>query len=100
MVNHGRLVFNDDIEAVGSIAGLKTMVLKTEGVPEASVHDRLRSLSSVVTVDSDGADTVVRFRGSRSALFTDIAGLGIGAYSLSEGDSLESKYLEIIKESS
>ena len=47
-----------------------------------------------------GADTVVRFRGSRSALFTDIAGLGIGAYSLSEGDSLESKYLEIIKESS
>ena len=99
MVNHGRLVFNDDIEAVGSIAGLKTMVLKTEGVPEASVHDRLRSLSSVVTVDSDGADTVVRFRGSRSRMFSDVAALGIGACGLSEGDSLESKYLELIKES-
>ncbi len=99
MVNCGKLVFNDDISAVNSMAGLQTMVLKTEGVSEEFVRDRLRSLSNVVTVDSDGTDTLVRFRGSRSKLFTDIAGLGIGAYSLSEGDSLETKYLEIIKES-
>ena len=75
------------------------MVLRTEGVPQDTVRDRLRSLPNVVTVDSDGEDTVVRFRGSRSGLFSDVAGLGIGAYSLSEGDSLEAKYLETIKES-
>ena len=99
MVNHGKLVFNDDLSNVNSFAGLQTMVLKTEGVSQDTVRDRLMSLPNVVTVDSDGEDTVVRFRGSRSDLFSDVAGLGIGAYSLSEGDSLEAKYLETIKES-
>ena len=99
MVNHGKLVFNDDLSNVNSFAGLQTMVLKTEGVSQDTVRDRLRSLPNVVTVDSDGEDTVVRFRGSRSDLFSDVAGLEIGAYSLSEGDSLEAKYLETIKES-
>ena len=44
------------------------------------------------------AASSARFRGSRSRLFSDVAALGIGACGLSEGDSLESKYLELIKE--
>ena len=99
MVNHGRLVFNDDISAVSTVAGLETMVLKTESSPDEAMVGRLRSLSYVVDVDLNGSDVVIRFRGSRSRLFSDVAALGIGACGLSEGDSLESKYLELIKES-
>lgn len=99
MVNRGRLVFNDDISAVSTVAGLETMILKTESSPDEAMVGRLRSLSYVVDVDLNGSDVVIRFRGSRSRLFSDVAALGIGACGLSEGDSLESKYLELIKES-
>lgn len=99
MVNHGKLVFNDDISAVSTVAGLEVMVLKTESPLDDAGMDRIRSIGYVVDVDRNGSDVTIRFRGSRSQLFTDVAALGIGAYSLSEGDSLESKYLELIKES-
>lgn len=99
MVNRGRLVFNDDISAVNSVAGLETAVLETESPPDDDAVSRLRSLKYVVDVDINGSDAIIRFRGSRSRLFGDVAALGIGACGLSEGDSLESKYLELIKES-
>lgn len=99
MVNHGKLVFNDDISAVSTVAGLEVMVLKTESPLDGAGMDRIRAIDYVVDVDRNGSDVTIRFRGSRSQLFTDVASLGIGAYSLSEGDSLESKYLELIKES-
>lgn len=99
MVNHGKLVFNDDISAVTDIAGLETAVLRTEGVDPAEAARRLLSLDYVVDAKASGGEVTIRFRGSRAQLFRDVAGLDIGACSLSEGDSLESKYLELIKES-
>ncbi len=102
MVNHGRLILHDDISVVTSISGVETMILRTETVPSEPMIDKVSGLDAVVSAERNGNEIMIKYDTrlrSRSALFSDIGSLGIGAYSLAEGDNLEAKYLDLIKES-
>lgn len=102
MVNHGRLILDDDISAVTTASGVEAMVLRTESTPTEEMVSAVTGIAGVVTAERSGNEIHVKYdlsKGGRSDLFSEVAALGIGAYSLSEGDSLESRYLELIKES-
>lgn len=102
MINHGRLLVHDDISAVTAIAGVETMMIRVEGVPDEAMVEKVASIPAVVSAERSGNEIMVHFDTSqrkRSELFSDVSALGIGAYSLAEGDSLESRYLDLIKES-
>lgn len=102
MVNHGRLILDDDISAVTTASGVEAMVLRTESTPTEEMVSAVTGIAGVVTAERSGNEIHVKYdlsKGGRSNLFSEVAALGIGAYSLSEGDSLESRYLELIKES-
>ncbi len=102
MVNRGRLLLNDDISAVTAISGIENMVIRTETVPTQEMVERVGSIPFVVSAERSGNEIYLKYdvsKGGRSQLFTQVAGLGIGVYSLTEGDSLEAKYLDLIKDS-
>lgn len=102
MVNHGRLIMEGDIGVVSSVSGVENMVLRTEGVPDEAMIEKVRGLPAVVSAERSGNEILIKYdtqSGSRSALFSGVSGLGIGAYSLAEGDNLEAKYMDLIKES-
>ena len=102
MVNHGRLILDDDMDRIRQDAGVETMVLKSESGPTDAAIDAVSRVENVISVRRDGQDIEIRYdvsKGERSKLFADLASLGIGAYSLTEGDSLEQRYLELIRES-
>ncbi len=102
MINHGTLVMHDDIQALTTIAGIENMVLRIKGVPTEEMVARVAGIDAVVEAERSGNEIYVKFDTSQrdlSELFDDVSGLGIGAYSLAEGDSLEAKYLDLIKES-
>lgn len=101
MVNHGKLLIHDDIQVVSSISGVEAMVLRTEGVPTEEMIARVLEVPSVVEAERSGNEILLKYDAKarrRSELFDDISRLGIGAYSLAEGDSLEARYLDLIKE--
>ena len=102
MVNRGRLLLNDYISAVTAISGIENMVIRTETVPTQEMVERVGSIPFVVSAERSGNEIYLKYdvsKGGRSQLFTQVAGLGIGVYSLTEGDSLEAKYLDLIKDS-
>lgn len=102
MVNRGKLILNDDISAVTAISGMETMVLRTETAPTQEMIGLVESIPCVVSAERSGNEIHLKYdvsKGGRSQLFSAVAGLGIGAYSLSEGDGLEAKYLDLIKDS-
>lgn len=102
MVNHGRLVLDGDISAVTSVSGIENMVLRTEAAPTEDVLLKVMSVPGVVAADRSGNEILLKYdvgKGGRSQLFDAVSSLGIGAYSLAEGDNLEARYLDLIKES-
>lgn len=102
MVNCGRLVLEGDIDVVTAVSGVESMVLRTESVPDELMLEKVRSIPAVVSAERSGNDIAIKYDtsvGTRPALFSHVSDLDIGAYSLAEGDNLESKYLELIKDS-
>jgi len=102
MINHGKLLLHDDIGVMTSISGVENLILRTEKTPDAEMISRISAIDAVVSADRIGNEVSIKFDTSlrpRSALFRDVCNLDIGAYALAEGDNLEAKYLELIKES-
>lgn len=102
LINHGKLILDDDISAVTAADGIRKMTVRTIGVPDEDMMDRMASLDNVVSVERMGNDMDVTIKGDgeiRTKFFSDVNGLDIGAYSISEDDSLEATYLRLIKES-
>ncbi len=102
MIERGHLVFHDDIDALLEISGVEPMVLRTEKTPDEDMVAKVASIACVTEAERSGNEILLKFdarQRSRSDLFKDIGDLDIGAYSLAEGDNLEAKYLELIKES-
>lgn len=102
MINHGKLLIDDEIGAVTSATGVINMVLRIEGTPNDETVSKVASIPSVISAERHGNEIMLSLdtgKGRRSDLFKEIAALDIGAYDLSEGDNLESRYLGLIKES-
>lgn len=102
MVDHGKLVMDGDISAVASVAGAVPMIVRTEGRPTDEAVERVGAIDHVISAERSGNEIHIMYdirSGGRPELFESIASLGIGAWSLAEGDTLESRYLDLIKES-
>ena len=103
MVNQGKLLVHDDLYSVIGNPDHRNIIVKTKIVPDDDMVASIASLSNVISADKDGNDIRVQLKGGmdeESKLFTQIGELGIGVYSMSEGqNALEERYLELIKES-
>ncbi len=102
LLNHGKLILDDTIDAVTSDAGFRQIVIKLNHSPTQQDISLVTSISDVVSASILGNDieAVVSSEAARSSeFFKHISELGIGAYNLYENESLEAKYLSLIKES-
>lgn len=102
MINHGKLLVHDDISVVTSQDGRRTVKAKVNGPITDEMIRNIEGLSNVITADKVGTEIDITLKGGseeQERLLTDINALKIGLYSLSENEnSLEAKYLELIKE--
>lgn len=103
MINHGKLLVHDDISVVTAESGHRSLKAKINGPISVEVIKNIEGLSNVVSADHVGTEIEISLNGGSSeqaSLLRDINDLNIGLYSLSENEnSLEAKYLELIKES-
>lgn len=104
MINHGKLLVHDDIDVVKSIADYRGIVVRMAETPEEHVINRIMEMDNVVDAQRNGGnEVIVKIKGGapeQEKLYMDMAGSGMGVYSLSEIDnSLETIYLDLIKES-
>lgn len=102
MINRGRLLVHDDIEKIMFSSKTRTVVLKTTGaIGEAA--SKLKGLRNVSGVTADDKEIVVKLDGDRHTqeeFMREAVALNVGIYSLAQsGNTLEEKYLDMIKES-
>lgn len=103
LVNNGKLLVSDTIEAMESATGKRRMIAKTREAPDERMLALVAGLDNVVSAERLGNDidlTLDMSKGDvRPQLYSDLDSLGIGIYSLFENESLEATYLSLIKES-
>ena len=101
MINHGKLLLHDSLEKVMFSSGRK-IVLRTVGSIEEAVS-KLKGLKNISDVSIQGKEIILNLDGGRedqAQLMKDVVSLDIGIYSLAQsGNTLEDRYLDIIKES-
>ncbi len=102
MVNHGKLLLDDTIDAVTAATGKRRMTVKLPDVDDHKVA-MIGQLEHVVSASRLGNDVDVMLDmcggDTRGQFYSDLNDLKIGVYSLYEDESLESVYLSLIKES-
>ena len=103
LVNHGRLVASNTLDAFVNGASERTILIRTVSEPSDAMVEKVAALPNVDSAVRYGDEISVKFGAGKTeqADFLEaVAGLGIGAYSLSESDNgLEERYLELVKES-
>ena len=104
MINHGKLLVDDDIDRVKSIADYRGITVKLLEEPTPEVLGKIKALDNVVDAQRNGGnECTVKIKGGaaeQEKLFNDIRTTGIRVFSLSEVEnSLETIYLDLIKES-
>jgi len=102
LINNGHMVFNDDVRAFENGEGKRRMILKVSKPITPDMVSNVASLSNVVSAERFGNDIDIFLKGDNdecSTLYSQINDLGIGAYALSEENTLEATYLKYIKES-
>ena len=103
MINYGKLILDDDIEAVMAMNNKNHMVVRSNRTPDADMMSALESLDGVESAERSGNDVNVRLKSSngktKEAFFKGVGALDMGVYSVCEEESLESVYLDLIKES-
>ncbi|MDR0523351.1 MAG: ABC transporter ATP-binding protein [Candidatus Methanoplasma sp.] len=102
LINHGTLLIHDDIDALSKAGDARRLTVKVASPPTKESMDRVAALDNVKSVERYGNDMEVHLTGGMDArvrFMGDLAGLGVGAYSVYEEDSLETTYLSLIKES-
>ena len=102
LLNHGKLLMDDDISVFSYGDGVEKMIIKIENQPNEETLFKISNLKGVVEAKISGRNINVLFdikSEGRTSLFNQIADLNIGAYCLEEGDNLEARYLELISES-
>jgi len=102
LINHGKMILQDEMSNLGKGDNKRRMTVKTDGVPDKEMMSRILQLNNVVSAERFGNDIDVTISGDIGVcvgFFNDLAALRIGAYGLNEEDALEATYLRLIKES-
>jgi len=102
LINQGRMIFNGDASAFGNMDGQRRMILKMTAVPSQQVISDISALENVKSAERFGNDVDIFIKGDDDVcakLFSQINDLNVGAYALSEENTLEATYLKFIKES-
>ena len=104
MINHGKLLIDDSIDAVKAYADYRGIIVRMAQEPTHEVLDKIKTLDNVVDASRNGGnECIVKIKGGvmeQEKLFNDIHQLGIRVFSLSEiENTLETIYLDLIKES-
>jgi ABC-2 type transport system ATP-binding protein len=102
MINHGKLLMDDDISAFITTDGVRSMIAKTRIQPTQKEIEMIGQLEYVVSTEISGTDIEICIKDdvdTKEKLYSDIAGMKIGIYGLSENNALENKYLSLISES-
>ncbi len=101
LVNHGKLLVQDKIEAITHLNKVKKISIGIIGGPTKSTMETISKIPNVTNVSIEANKFSVIFEGDdedQASLFDDISRLKLGAYNLSEEDALETVYLNMIKE--
>jgi ABC-2 type transport system ATP-binding protein len=101
-INHGALLMDDDISAFESTSGARNVIAKVDGLPTDDMISAIDSLDYVISAERLGNDISINIGSDaslRSRLYKDLAEMDMKVYSLTEEDSLEETYLNLIKES-
>jgi ABC-2 type transport system ATP-binding protein len=104
MINHGKLLIDDSIDAVKSYADYRGIIVRMAEEPTPEVLEKIKTLDNVVDASRNGGnECIVKIKGGvaeQEKLFNDIHNIGIRVFSLSEiENTLETIYLDLIKES-
>ena len=104
MINHGKLLIDDSIDAVKAYADYRGIIVRMAQEPTPEVLERIKTLDNIVDAQRNGGnECIVKIKGGvdeQEKLFNDIHQLGIRVFSLSEiENTLETIYLDLIKES-
>ena len=103
LVNHGKLLMYDRIEKFTQPADERRMTVRTQTAADEVQVAKIAGLDHVISAERSGAGVAVvldmKDADNRVAFFSDLAAAGIGACGLTEEDSLEAAYLNLIKES-
>ncbi len=104
MVNRGKLIVNDDISNVIGSKGARKIDIKLVEEPNDNILEKIKNLSNVTEIERTGKNDVeIILKGGlaeQAQLLSDIGALKIQVYSLSNSEnSLETSYLDLIKES-
>ena len=102
MINHGTLLVHDDIDKIMKEGDTRRILAKINGVPSQDLMNRISTLKNVISAERFGNEIEIGFTGdadARAKLFSDLGILNAGIYGLSEVDTLETSYLNLIAES-
>ncbi|MCL2147860.1 MAG: ABC transporter ATP-binding protein [Methanomassiliicoccaceae archaeon] len=102
LINHGKMIIQDDISIIGKDDGTRRMIVRVDGIPTEDMISKIGQLNNVVSAERFGNDVDVTIKGDRAEhikFFNDVSALNIGAYGVNEEDTLETTYLKLIKES-
>ncbi|WP_400208925.1 ABC transporter ATP-binding protein [Candidatus Methanomassiliicoccus intestinalis] len=104
MVNHGKLLVNDEMENVIGPKGVRKIEIKLVNIPTTEDLERLQKLSNVLGIETTGKKEIeIKLKGGiaeQAQLLDEVSSLKLQVYSLSESEnSLEASYLDLIKES-
>ena len=101
-INHGTLLKDDDISAFESTGGTRNVIAKIDGTPTDEMIAHVDSLDYVISAERLGNDISINMGAEpalRARLFKDLSDMDMNIYGLTEEDSLEETYLNLIKES-
>lgn len=102
ILNHGKLILDDTIDAVTSRSGARQIIIKLDHTPTTDDVAKVAAISGITSASRFGVDIEAKMPSefARSPdLFRAISDLGIGVYNMYENESLEATYLSLIKES-
>jgi len=102
LINHGKMIFQEDISIVGKSDGTRRMTVKVSATPDREMISKIERLNNVVSAERFGNDIDVTVKGEMDvcvSFFNDLSSLNIGVYGVNEEDTLEATYLKWIKES-
>ena len=103
MINHGSLILHDDLQNVITDMDSKHIIVRPLNEPTPHMLSAIGAMNNVASAERMGNEISVKFKGTNtdlSVFFRDLAMLDFPICTVSEStNSLEDKYLSLIKES-
>jgi ABC-2 type transport system ATP-binding protein len=103
LINHGTLLIHEDIGIFTGSNGARRVSIRLNDEPTQDIIDKILQIENVESAERLGNDIEAYVKGEepeqKSKFFNDLGSLNIGIYGIQEEDSLETTYLNLIKES-